>query len=443
MVAPFGTGRRPSRPLSIGWAVGQFALAGLLALVLLAGIGLFAVRQFAVDEAAKQATRLTTTEVNAVVRPTLTDALVDGDPGALVAFDRVVREQVLDSQVVRVKLWTPDGRVVYSDEARLIGQRFTLAPNDLEALRTGVPAAEATSLEAEENVYERHAGQLLQVYERVRTPAGRPLLFELYVSYDPVLVNARELGRAIAPAFLLALIALQALQLPLAWRLARRVRAGQRERDALNRRAWEASDHERRRIARDLHDGVVQSLAGVSYTLAAAEEVAVTQAPQLLAPVRAAARTTRRNIGELRSMIFRIHPPNLEQVGLPAALEELGTALPEHGITMTAELPHDVALPPERSATVYRAGQEALRNVVAHAQARHVRLALAQEGSDVVLTVADDGIGFDLAALQSRGEQKHFGLRLLTELAEECGGRLQLTSTPGHGTTFDFRLPTA
>ena len=74
------------------------------------------------------------------------------------------------------------------------------------------------------------------------------------------------------PAFLLGLVLLELLQLPLAWRLVRRIQRGQRERDLLHRRVVEASDDERRRIARDLHDGVVQSLAGISFSLAAVTE---------------------------------------------------------------------------------------------------------------------------------------------------------------------------
>jgi two-component system NarL family sensor kinase len=434
------TGRQRARTLSTRWAVGQFALAGLLALVLLAGIGMFAVRRLAIDEAAQQATTLTTTEINAVVGPLVTDALAQGDPRAVAAVDHVVRSRVLDSQVVRVKVWTPDGLVLYSDEARLIGHRFTLSDDDLRTLHTGQPTAEVTTLQAEENVYERDAGQLLQVYERVLTPSGRPLLFELYVRYDPIVANAGQLGAAIAPAFLLALVALEILQLPLAWRLVRRLRAGQRERDALNRRALEASDLERRRIARDLHDGVVQSLAGVSYSLAAVQDLAAAQLPQAVEPLGAAARSTRRSIAELRSMIFRIHPPNLEQLGLPAALDELASDLSDDPIVIHRQLPDAVDLAPDRSAAVYRAAQEALRNVAAHAHATEVNLSLARVGADVVLTVTDDGAGFDPNALSDR-ENTHFGLRLLTELAQECGGGLELTSAPGEGTTFTFRLP--
>jgi two-component system, NarL family, sensor kinase len=436
-------GRKP-RAASTGVAVAQFAAAGVVALVLLAAIGVLALRQLAVAEAVRQATTLTTTEVNAVVRPAITGALVAGDRAALGQFDQIVRERVISPQIVRVKLWASDGRVVYSDEPRLIGQVFPLSSDDEATLRTGKPAADLAELGAAENQFERGYGQLLQVYERVQTSDGTPLLFELYVRFDPIVAGGRELGAAVAPAFLLALVALEALQLPLAWRLAHRLRQGQREREVLNRRALDASDHERRRIARDLHDGVVQSLASVSYSLAAVEEeLGSVDQSALAASVRGAARTTRRNISELRSLIFQINPPNLEQVGLPRALEELATGLADHGVAAEVDLPAQVQLPPEHATAVYRAAQEALRNVITHAGAETVRIALSRSPSRTVLTVVDDGNGFDVEGLRADVGREHFGLRLLGELARECGGRLDLVSASGRGTTFRFELPTS
>src|SRR5207248_1277076 len=94
------------------------------------------------------------------------------------------------------------------------------------------------------------------------------LLFEAYFRYDAVTAGGRRSWNDFAPIMLVALIGLEALQIPLAWSMARRVRAGQQRQEVLLRRAIHASDAERRRIASDLHDGVVQDLASVSYSLA-------------------------------------------------------------------------------------------------------------------------------------------------------------------------------
>jgi len=372
----------------------------------------------------------------------VTDALANGDPAAVAALDRIAREQLLNDRVVRVKLWTREGRIAYSDEPRLINKVFPLDAADLSILTSGKPDAGVSDLRAPENEYERSFGRLLQVYERVETASGRPMLLELYLRFDSVTANARALGSAVAPAFLLALLALEILQVPLAWRLVRRIGAGHRERQALSQRALEASDHERRRIARDLHDGVVQSLAGVSYTLAAiGAQLGRTEAAHLTGTVEAAARSTRQNIGELRSLIFDINPPSLHRLGLPGAVRELTTSLTEAGMLVSVETPAFVSVSEERAAALYRAAQEAVRNIISHSQATTVQVKLEQGDRRVVLTIEDDGVGFDVSRSATNSARAHFGLGLLDDMAADSGGEMRVRSAPGRGTTIRFELP--
>ena len=442
----------------MGLALAQFGGAGVVALVLLAVIGVSTLRSAAVDHEVAQATQFVAARANLRFAPAVTDALVNGDPAAMALADRIAREQLLSDRVVRIKLWTRDGRIVYSDEPRLINQTFPLAAADLATLKVGKPNAGLSRLQDPENAYERSYGRLLQVYERVETPSGRPMLLELYLRFDSVTANAQALGRAVAPAFLLALLALEILQLPLAWRLARRIGAGHREREALNRRALEASDHERRRIARDLHDGVVQSLAGVSYALTAvgAELRRLADAgvdggsfagpdrgavAGLAGAVTEAARSTRQNIAELRSLIFDINPPSLHQLGLPAAVRELAASLTEAGIEVTVEAPAFVTVPPERAGALYRAAQEGVRNIINHSHASTAKITIEQRAGLVRLTIVDDGIGFGVADGVPAAGREHFGLTLLDDLATDSGGRMTIQSAPGRGTTLQFGLP--
>jgi len=106
----------------------------------------------------------------------------------------------------------------------------------------------------------------------VHTPSGRPLLFETYLGFSDVAASGRKVWLAFLPALVVALLMLWLLQLPIALSLARRLRRAHAEREALLLRALNASDTERRVIAADLHDGVVQDLAGTSYALAVAAE---------------------------------------------------------------------------------------------------------------------------------------------------------------------------
>src|SRR5207302_4995526 len=118
-----------------------------------------------------------------------------------------------------------------------------------------------------ENASEQPSGKLLAVHHAVHTPNGAPLLFEAYYRYQAVAASGRRVWGDFAPIMLGALIGLEALMVPLAWSMARRLQSSQRRQEQLLRRAIEASDAERRRIASDLHDGVVQDLASVSYSL--------------------------------------------------------------------------------------------------------------------------------------------------------------------------------
>ena len=377
------------------------------------------------------------------LRPHITEALVAGDPKALADFDQAVRTMVLGNGVERVKLWSPDGRIVYADEHRLIGARFKLGAEDLETLRSGRATSSLSNLSAPENRFEPTGHRLLEVYVRTSTPDGHRLLFESYQRYDGVVASAHRIWRDLTPALLVTLLALELLQLPLAWRLTRRIQEGQREREVLHNRIVGVADAERQRIAGDLHDGVVQTLAGVSYSLAAASvDLHATGGHGSEATgevVATAAALTRRSISELRSLLVEIYPPNLREIGLDGALANLLTALPAKGVTPHLVVPPHLVLPDEVEQLLYRATQEAVRNVLSHAHASRVEVVVSMENGLVVLEVRDDGRGFSVRPTSTR--PSHFGLRLLEEMAGRLNGRLQIHSVPGLGTALHLEVP--
>src|SRR4051812_38807299 len=253
-------------------ALTQFAIAGVIAVALLALVGVAVLRSNGTKEATDDAKRVTRIVGLGIVQPELTDGLLRGDPKAIARVDRIVRMRVLHDPVVRIKIWSPDGRVLYSDEPRLIGKRYDVEQEDKDTLSGNEVEAEVSDLSRPESVYERPYKKLLEVYMPIRTPSGKPLKFESYQRFSSIASSGRKTWVAFLPALIGGLLVLWLAQLPLAARLARRIRAGQREREQLLQRAIDASDVERRRIAGELHDGVVQSLAGVSFSLAAAAE---------------------------------------------------------------------------------------------------------------------------------------------------------------------------
>jgi len=429
---------------SLGRLVTQFAVSGLVALLVVAVAAVIVLRRTAVKESIRDARQVTQVLGVAVIEPSLTDGVVRGDRAALVALDRVVRERVIEGPVVRVKLWAPDGRIVYSDEPRLIGLRYPLEEEQEGVLATREVAAELSDLSRPENRFERQEGKLLEVYMPVHTPSGKPLLFESYMRFSSVAAGGHKVWLSFVPALLAALILLWLFQLPLAASLGRRLRQGQRERETLLMRALDASEGERRRIAADLHDGVVQDLAGTSMMLAVAAQQAPTALRQdLETALQAGADSARQSMRQLRSLLVEIYPPNLRTAGLPAALPDLLAGLTARGIKTELRIDDAVELNAEAERLVFRTAQEAVRNVADHANAHAVEVSLTTTtGGMTELVVSDDGRGFSTDTIAQRRAAGHLGLTLLEDRARSLGGELAVDSQPGQGTRITLRIPT-
>ena len=187
---------------SVRGAVARYAIAGLVALAVVAVAGALVLERVSEDEAVEEARRLATLAGRGVVEPALTDAALAGRPEALADLDLVVQERVLSDDVVRVKVWTPDGRIAYSDEPRLIGKRYALGEDEQQAFATGDTEAEVADLSNPENRFERDEGSLLEVYLPIRTPDGRQALFELYRRESAVTASGRDTLVAIAPVLI-------------------------------------------------------------------------------------------------------------------------------------------------------------------------------------------------------------------------------------------------
>jgi two-component system NarL family sensor kinase len=429
--------RKRSDSLARPFAV--FALLALLALALVAGTGVAVVRKVATDQALAEARQLTEVSARVVERRLTGDGLITGDAIESGAVARIVVDAVLIDPVVRVKIWTREGRIVYSDETRLIGSEYELGDEDLEVLDGGGVVAEVSDVSAPENRFERPFGELLEVYTRIETPEGTPLLFETYQLASSIAERRRELASTFVPVLVATLAALALLMVPIAWILANRVQAAQRERERLMQRAIDSSDRERRRIAGDLHDGPVQELAGLSMRLSAtAEQVGDAGAATTL---RDSASAVRGSVRTLRSAIVGVYPPNLQQVGLAASLSDLVARLGAQGVDAEVEVDADASFGPEVDALLYRACQEAVRNVQEHAGARSVRVTVRRAGDDAVLEVVDDGRGIDPDRVERARQEGHVGLAILGDLVADGGGRLSVGPGPERGTVVRVEVP--
>jgi signal transduction histidine kinase len=445
ILSPAGARPVPEEPPRWWRLIGGVALVALLVFASVAAASALTARRAAEREAVNDALQITDVLAQSVVQPQLEAGITAVDPAVAAAararLDSVVRSQLLSRTLVRVKLWDADGRIVYSDEPRLVGERFGLDEEERKALRKPTIEAEVTDLDAPENRFERAAAtKLLEVYRPVWTSSGQVLLFETYSRYDAVTARSGQLTRAFGGIILTSLLLFLLAQAPLTWALVSRVRRAQAEREAWLARAVSASDAERRRIAATLHDGAVQELAASAFLVAGSADRARSEGhTDLAGRLDLAASSVRSSIGGLRSLLVDIYPPSLRTAGLAAAVNDLVAPLRSRGVRVTVDIPDDAALDPQVEAVLYRVAQETLRNVARHADASSVVVALTMD--PLVLEVHDDGVGFDAPAVLRQPECGHFGLRLTADQAATLGAALRLRSAPGEGTRWRLEIP--
>ena len=432
---PIGTAPPSTRAVLLRYAVGT----ALATVVIVIG-GYFVLRSVAIDEA-KRDTRTKVFEAGQLVESALTDGLLTGDPAALRAVDDVVLGRVLSNSVVRVKIWSSDGRVLYSDDPDQIGGRFALADDQRRLLREGGAEVEVSGLDRPENDRDRGQGRLIEAYTGIRTPSGEPVLFEIYERLDSVTASARRLLGELAPPILGAIALLVLVQVPLVWSLIRGLERVSEERETLLANAIGASNRERRRVAAYLHDGPVQDIAGVAFSLAPVADLARERGDADEASALATAiENLRHSVRDLRALLVDLHPPHLAAVGLEAAIRDLISPLEARGIETELSVSGLEYVDQAQEAFVYRTAQEALRNVVDHAQA--AKASVTVEGGPGVtrLIVVDDGRGFTQEQRERSLGEGHLGLSLLEELARQSGSALIVRSSPGQGTTIELRV---
>jgi signal transduction histidine kinase len=214
-----------------------------------------------------------------------------------------------------------------------------------------------------------------------------------------------------------------------------------RELQHLSAKLITAQEEERRSIARELHDEVGQVLTAIKVELAVAERTLLAGggAADLLRDARS---ITEGALTTVRDLSHLLHPSMLDDLGLPAAIEwYLRSFGRRHDIR--ADVVHegmDQRLAPEIETAAYRIAQEALTNVAKHARATVCRVYLQRLPNTILITVEDNGAGFDPGA-ERRGERAGLGLVGIRERAAQLRGTVRLESTPGKGTRLTVELP--
>ena len=226
-------------------------------------------------------------------------------------------------------------------------------------------------------------------------------------------------------------------------RLEEDVRQSELERRTAVERLVRAEEQERRRLAAELHDDTVQVLSACLVAFDRLEQTVETaDRTRIAAVVTAARRTLAAATERTRRLTFELRPASLRQEGLAGALRDLADqAGEEAGLTVR------VSVPDERHSYVveeiaYRTVREAIVNVRKHARARSLEVEVTVGDGHLRGRVADDGRGFDLAAVRDRSRrQQRMGLDAMRERLQLAGGDVEVRSAPGCGTVVSFELP--
>jgi signal transduction histidine kinase len=216
----------------------------------------------------------------------------------------------------------------------------------------------------------------------------------------------------------------------------------QDERKRVMQTVLRATDDQRLRLAADLHDGPMQGLAALGLRLSRlgrrlrdgdpeGAEALLTRVEEHLAG----------EIAGLRRLVAELRPPVLDQLGLETALRRQVEAFQaDAGVDCQVHADLGRPLAPELETVLYRVTQESLANVVKHAKAANVRISLGADNGLVRLRIRDDGVGFDPSLASRLTAEGHFGLAGMRERVEMVGGRFQVDSRPGQGTTIGVEM---
>ena len=433
------TGRPGGSVSVVRHAVARFATRSVVAMLLLAIGTVFVSQHIARDVALEDATYRS----GAIARGlsgVIDERVRSGDPSARARISHALAPALHNRTMSHIKLWAEDGTVIWADDKSLVDRKYELEPDVASLFGTENVSADLSNLEKPENAHERAYGQLVEVYVGAFDSDGRPWVFEAYLSTDAMERNQSAIVAGMLPLALGALLLFLLMVLPLALSLAKRVQRAQVERGKLLRHALLASELERRRIAQDLHDGVIQDLAGLNLALplvrsqlpttegTAAARRALDQVSGVLA----------KDVPALRSMLTDVYPPNLAHEGLILAVEDLAMRAEEAGLAVTVHVSEGFDAPLEANRLAYRVVREGLRNAVSHAPGSTVLVYLLRSGMDVVVRVVDDGPG---VAEGSEPEEGHLGLRLLEDTVRDLGGRFDLSSAAAGGAILETVFP--
>jgi signal transduction histidine kinase len=225
--------------------------------------------------------------------------------------------------------------------------------------------------------------------------------------------------------------------------LASRSRIMEKRLRGLSHRLLSALEEERRRISRDLHDAIGQTLTGINVGLATLKHDAAAESRDLAEALAMTQRLVERSMKTVHQFAWELRPTLLDDLGLVPALRSYAKTFSQRTgikVLFTADAKLE-RMDDDRSISLFRVAQGALSNVERHARAGRVRLLLRSVPGGIRLEVKDDGRSFDVQRMETSKKQRHLGLLVMRERVEMVGGRFTIASSQGRGTTVRADVP--
>jgi signal transduction histidine kinase len=260
-----------------------------------------------------------------------------------------------------------------------------------------------------------------------------------------MVLGAGLLSTALLSVIFYSLASSRSRALGMANEMTRDLRNSTEQLQAMSRQLVDVQESERRQIARELHDRVGQNLTAISINLDIMKsQIGEGGSSALRTRLDDAAALLESTSGSIENVMSELRPPMLDDYGLLPALQWYGEEFWRRtGIRVRVEGDEQMERVPQTSEiALFRIAQEALNNVTKHAHARHVDIALARNGSHVVMSVSDDGMGFDAApAMASRRRRPGLGMVTMRERTQAVGGQFEIGPAPGRGARVVVRVP--
>ncbi len=357
-----------------------------------------------------------------------------GLPSDLLAeFGDAVRLSLLGGETVRVKVWSPQGVILYSDAGELIGQSFRLS--GATALATGEPRIDMSDPGDPENLPETGREDMIEFYVPVLDANGNVLvLFEIYRRAELVEREAREYRAGVWLMIGTGLGTLAVFAGSLAIATVHALSRRRRQAEGLLGELLTAQDQERTQIVGALHDDIGQPLYRVLFGLQGAR-AHLAEGHPVAAELARSEELLRHVEASLRSELRLLDYDSAADIGLRAALEELAAATrAETGLRLELYVgPLDPEPGPVASSALFRAAREAVTNARKHAKAEAVQISVRVDSVGLALEVQDDGVGI--------GRPLGLGLTSTRERLEAIGGGLTIETRRGRGTILRAWVP--